>query len=371
MPAPNNSLLEAQADFGLNLLRETASNSKASVVLSPLSVAIALSMAYAGARDETEQELNKILADGQSQEKIHEYFGSLIETISETNKSYTLDSANRIYVKEGFNILDSYKKLLDAHYKGQFEAVDFLKGTETAKKINDFVEKTTHDKIKDLIDASSFNELTRVILVNAVYFKGSWAAKFDSKLTRSSTFFVSENNEQEVEMMQKKAKFPFYQDDDFQVVGLPYQGEDVYMYIVLPTARFGLDDVLKNMTGQKLLEIVQRRSKSEVRVELPKFKLESTHELTPILGRLGLHHSLDSSANFNGISEDGGLQISDILQKAFIEVNEEGTEAAAATAIQMRLLSASIEPEFIADHPFFYSIVTKSGDVLFNGVFRK
>ncbi|KAI1730898.1 serpin (serine protease inhibitor) domain-containing protein [Ditylenchus destructor] len=352
MSSTNNAILEAQSEFGLNLLRDVSANSKASVVLSPFSVAIALSMAYAGARDETEQELGQLLAKGESKERIHEYFGALINKIYAENKNYTLETANRIYVKENFSILDSYKQLLNAHYRGQFESVDFSRSVETAKLINDFVSKATHDKIHDLIEPDSLSELTR---------------------TQNKTFYVSEGNEKQVDMMRKTTRLPYHETDSYQVLGLPYEGQDVFMYVVLPKERFGLDALLKNLTGKDLLEIVQKRAKTEVVVSLPKFKLESTHLLTQILKQSGLTKSLSAAANFRGISDAGNLQISDIIQKAFIETNEEGTEAAAATAVQVRLMSARMDPdiEFTADHPFFYAIVTSQGDTLFNGVVRE
>lgn len=368
MASPSAVILEAQTDFGLNLLRQTVSNSKASTVLSPLSVAIALSMVYAGARHETEAELGQLLGKGQEKEKIHEYFGSLIEMICASNKNYTLETANRVFVKDGFPLLDAYKKILNDHYQGQFQSVDFAQAQAAAKTINQFVEEATHDKIHNLIDASSLDELTRLVLINAVYFKGSWASKFDEKRTQSKPFYVAEGNEKKVEMMQNTDSFIYHENNDVQVLGLPYENEEVFMFVVLPKERYGLENVLTNLTGKTLLKYLQKRNKRDVTVSLPKFKLESTHDLTSILKNAGLEHSFATSANFKGISDSGSLQISEVIQKAFIETNEEGTEAAAATGIQVRLLSAHIPPEFIADHPFLYVLTTNKGDVLFNGI---
>uniref|UniRef100_A0A915DCK1 Serpin domain-containing protein n=1 Tax=Ditylenchus dipsaci TaxID=166011 RepID=A0A915DCK1_9BILA len=368
----NALILEAQTDFGLNLLRQSTTNSKASVVLSPLSVAIALSMAYAGARDETEAELNKLLANGQPKEEVHKFFGMMLQKIAKSEKNYTLEAANRIYVKEDYPILEEYKKLLNNHYQGQFESVDFSQSQAAANKINEFVVNATHGKIHDLIEAGSLSGMTRMVLINAIYFKGTWAVQFDPKLTTKKAFYVSEGTEKQVDMMQKTSSFVYSDNGEMQLLGLPYKNNEVFMFVVLPKERYGLENVLKNLTGQSLLGLVQQRQKREVRVILPKFKLESTHTLAPILKNLGLQRSVSSSANFNGVSGSGGLQISEILQKAFIETNEEGTEAAAATAVMIRAMSA--RPDYVyftADHPFAYFLVTDAGEVLFNGVVQE
>jgi len=237
------------------------------------------------------------------------------------------------------------------------------------------VEEKTHEKIKDLIQSDSLNSLTRLVLINAVYFKGSWAKKFDSSFTTKQTFYVSDANNKQVDMMKMTAKFPYYETPDYQVLGMPYEGNDVFMYVILPRERFGLANVLKKLDGKTLLELVSKRAKSEVHVSLPRFKLESTHALNQMLKNLGMKKAFDPiGANFSGIAEDGeDLFISEVLQKAFIETNEKGSEAAAATSLQIQMLSASFPAEqldFVADHPFAYSIVTRSNDnaVLFNGL---
>ncbi|KAI1690878.1 serpin (serine protease inhibitor) domain-containing protein [Ditylenchus destructor] len=292
MSSTNHAILEAQSEFGLNLLREvSAANSKASVVLSPMSVGDALSIAYAGALDETEEELSQLLAKGEPKEQVHKYFGALMSKIYTENKSYTLETANRIYVQAGFSILDSYKQLLNAHYRGQFESVDFSRNVKTANLINDFVSKATHEEIHDLIEPGSLGELTRLLLINAVYFKGTWQNKFDPYATVNETFYVSEGIEKQVNTMHKTMELPYHETDSYQVLGLPYEGQDVFMYVVLPYERYGLDTLLKNLTGKDLLEIVQKRAETEVVVSLPKFKIESTHSLTQILKELGLSKS--------------------------------------------------------------------------------
>jgi len=372
---PNNPILEAQADFAVNLLRESVNaNQNASVIISPVSVAIALSMVYAGAKDQTADEIAAVIAKGQDSEKIHAYFGSLIQGIAgNAQKNYTLETANRIYVKESYTLLQAYKDVLKSHYLGEFQSVDFTRSAETAKAINDFVAEKTHDKIKDLIKPDNLDALTRLVLINAIYFKGNWASKFNASSTEKKPFYQTPDNEVQVDMMQKKSKEKFFYDenDAYQVLGMPYEGSEVFMFIVLPKERYGLEAVLKNLNGSALLNIVKNRRRSDVIVSIPKFKVESTHQLNEHLKKMGVNKAFDqAAANLGGIADlsNGQLYISDAIQKAFIEVNEDGSEAAAATAVVVTTKSAPMRPRTLnANHPFLYIIASHVGEIFFTG----
>jgi len=260
--------------------------------------------------------------------------------------------------------------VLDRHYNGQFQSVNFSQSTAAAKIINDFVEQATRGKIKDLIDPSGLDGMTRLILVNAIYFKGSWQSKFMPQSTKQDKFYVKEGVEKMVDMMHQKQKFVYSADDSMQVLGMPYVGEDVYMYVFLPKERFGLAALLKSLNGKKLMDTLANKNKEEVIVSLPKFKVESTHGLVPILKEMGISKAFSRDANFNGISTAGQLYISDVIQKAFVEVNEEGTEAAAATGVVMMARSSlPRNPSFKADQPFAY-VIEQNGSVLFGGVYQ-
>uniref|UniRef100_A0A914C8X6 Serpin domain-containing protein n=1 Tax=Acrobeloides nanus TaxID=290746 RepID=A0A914C8X6_9BILA len=364
------SLLEAQADFALQLLRASAPNAEKSLILSPVSISIALAMCHAGAGNETALQIAKAIASGSaSNEDIRKHFSSLMAELNAPNKTYALDSANRIYVNNKFELLDTYKQILTESFEGKFENIDFSKAPEAAQKINAFVEKATRDKIRNLISPNMIDSLTRVILVNAIYFKGNWADKFNKERTEEKPFHLSENNERQIQMMKMTADFPYYENEDFQVLGLPYQGEEIYMYIVLPTKRFGLSEVLKNLTGKTLIGFVQHRRKSEVFVELPRFKLETSLSLGDTLKKLGIVEAFKDSADFSGMTGSKDLYISEVVHKAFIEVNEEGTEAAAATGVGV-VRPEDAPPIFIADHPFLYLLVSNSGHIVFTGIFR-
>jgi serine protease inhibitor len=368
---PSSPIIEAQANFAIQLLRESAaSNSNASLVVSPISVAIALSMVYTGAKDETKKQISQLIAKDASEDEINRHFGGVLQSFAAENKSYTLETANRVYLKKGFPILDTFKNAITQYYEGQFSEIDFGNAAGAAKEINGFVENTTHDKIKDLIPADSITTDTRLILINAIYFKGTWLNQFDKKGTAKKTFYPAEGKEIETDMMKAKANFIYYEEDAAQVLGLPYKGEDLFMFVILPKERFGLSDMLKNLSGERLSLYVQKRSKSEVIVELPKFKIETSVNLKSALTAMGLTRVFSDEANFSAISDAEPLKVDDVFHKAFIEVAEEGTTAAASTGLMVNARSAAISPtRFYADHSFFYVIVNNDGHILFGGNF--
>lgn len=380
------TIANAQADFALNLLRAISSangGQPESTIVSPISVSIALSMAFAGAKGETATEMSRMLAKEDLSEtdsnKLHAYFGTLLQTLkNHANKEYTLEMADRVYVKSSFNILDSYIAIIDQHYCGQFESVNFEQNQATAKEINNFVAHATHDKIHDLISPRMLTADTRMVLINAIYFKGNWMEQFKPERTSKDTFFVSEDGQEALmDMMHQTHKFIYHEAEEFQLLGLPYVGEKVLMFVLLPKERFGLRQMLANLDGQKLLELVQFDEQEEVEVTLPKFKLECTHALNEPLKAMGIANAFSDCANFGGISAAEPLKIDQVVQKAFIEVNEEGSEAAAASGVVIanRCMAYPMQPKpkFVADHPFAFFIMAgmqqQQQQLLFNGIF--
>ncbi|KAL3087631.1 hypothetical protein niasHS_009839 [Heterodera schachtii] len=360
-PPPNALIVEAQANFALNLVREVSKGGR-SFIVSPFSVAIALSMVYAGARENTGKEIGKLLANGAPDSEVHKYFGALLDAIKNDGcNDYILEVANKVYMREGFKVMDAFKEQIAEYYGGQFEEADFSDSAGTAQKINQFVEEATHQKIRGPL-----------VLVNAVYFKGNWAERFNEKYTKKKTFFVDEQNSKELEMMHKTADFIYFEDGHLQLLGMPYKGGEVFMFVLLPKDRFGLDKLLANLNGKRLLELTKKREKMKVQVVLPKFKLESTLQLKQSLASMGMANAFSDSANFDGIAEGDSLKISDVVQKAFIEVNEEGTVAAAVTIIRPVVCSACSElapPKFVANRPFAAFLVNYGQIMLFNSIF--
>lgn len=238
-------------------------------------------------------------------------------------------------------------------------------------KINKWVEDVTRQKIKDLIGEGAITALTRVVLVNAIYFKGNWANQFKPENTSKGKFKLIKGQEKECDMMHltKKFRFGFNEDLKFSVVELPYSGDSLGMVILLPQKADGLPELEKSLTPKVLSAAMEQTRSVEVNLQLPKFKMESSFTLNDALSSLGMQDLfIEGKADLSGVNGDTDLSVSKVLHKAFVEVNEEGTEAAAATAVVMRKRCAAIREDFIADHPFLFLIRdAKSGMVLFMG----
>jgi len=369
---PNQVILEAQADAAVKMLLLVSKGGSSTTIFSPLSVSIAMAMAYAGAKDKTAEEIGKFLANGAPEAEVHGFFGELQKAIQQPRKDYTLEMANKVYVKSNFPILEGFNAAIEGHYGvGQFESGDFTQSVATTQKINDFVANATHDKIRDLISTDSLNEDTRLVLINAIYFKGMWADKFEKYNTRKKPFYSLEGTKQ-LEMMYQSAEFIYHKEKEFQLLGMPYVGDEMCMFVLLPTERFGLGKLLENMSGKKLMTLLtnpNNQYKSKVEVTLPKFKLESTHKLIGPLKKLGVVSAFGAHADFGKITDTEPLLISQVIQKAFIEVNEEGTEATAASGCFLNYSLVILK--FVADHPFAAFICKRdTGNILFATVFH-
>ena len=369
MSSPLPAMIEAQADFALSLLRESGVNS--STILSPISISIALAMVYLGAKENTAAQIRNTIAKGVSEEEIHAHFASVLSLINSNDLNVTLESANRVYVQNDFKLLDSYVEGIKKHYAGELEEIDFAQASAAADKINGFVAKSTHDKIQNLISPDSLNDLTRLVLINAIYFKGEWDKQFKEEHTRDADFYASPDNTKKVKMMSLESKFPYYETDDYQVLGLPYKNKQVTMYVILPRERFGLENLVNNMTASTLSQLLAKKGTTTVKVQLPRFKIEASFQLVDALKKLGITEAFEDSANFSGISEQGDLKVTDVIHKAFIETNEKGSEAAASTAAvlknRMRPAQPPVVPTFVADHGFIYCVEDNNQNILFIG----
>ncbi|KAI6181251.1 putative serpin-like protein [Aphelenchoides besseyi] len=351
------AFIEATTEFAVGLLRETAINSTASCILSPISIALALSLAYSGSSGDTRKEFDSVFAKGGiNNEALNSLFHQTLQQLTSPDKNITLEIANRAYTDQRLNIKPEYKELITKNFNGDFKQVDFSQADSTVKEINDFVAKTTHDKIQNLLSNDAISAQTKLVLINAVYFKGNWFKQFDEKRTTDEKFFVAENKDQQVKMMKMKTKVNYVENSDVQVLELPYADSHASFVAFLPKEKFGLADWVKKTNGSELLKLKSQFERREVNIELPRFKINSQIELNDVLDKLGFSEGFSKQADFSGITSDGDLFISQVIHKAFIESNESGTEAAASTAIIMsRMIGDPIE-QFVADHPFLFGV---------------
>jgi serpin B len=341
---------------------------------SPYSISTALAMTWAGARGMTEKQMAEVLHFTLSQAELHKAFASVEKQLNEAGEEgrYQLSVANALWGQAGYNLLKEFLELTELSYGAGLREVDFVTQREKTRQIiNAWVEEKTNNRIKDLIKPTELNALTRLVLTNAIYFKGDWAIQFDKKKTRDEPFKPAKDKEVMVPMMYIKERFKYWADDKLQVLELPYDGEELSMIILLPNEIDGLAGVEKSLAIDKLNEWSESLRKQEVVVYLPKFKVITRFDLSEYLRKMGMPDAFSLGvADFSGITGQKDFYISKVIHKAFVAVNEEGTEAAAATAVVSGFISPPPRPVvvFRVDRPFIFIIKdNQSQSILFIG----
>lgn len=371
-------LSSANTLFTLELFHTLKESSPTgNIFFSPFSISSALAMVILGAKGSTAAQLSKTF-HFDSVEDIHSRFQSLNAEVSKRGASHTLKLANRLYGEKTYNFLPEYLASTQKMYGADLAPVDFLHASEDARKeINQWVKGQTEGKIPELLSVGVVDSMTKLVLVNAIYFKGMWEEKFMTEDTTDAPFRLSKKDTKTVKMMYQKKKFPFGYISDLKckVLEMPYQGGELSMVILLPKdiedESTGLKKIEKQITLEKLLEWTKRENLEfiDVHVKLPRFKIEESYTLNSNLGRLGVQDLFSSSkADLSGMSGSRDLFISKIVHKSFVEVNEEGTEAAAATGGIATFCMLLPEEEFTVDHPFIFFIRhNPTSNVLFLG----
>ncbi len=342
--------------------------------LSPYSLSTALAMTWAGARGETEKEMAAALRFPLGQESLHPAYGALIDELNAAGRSgdFALAVANRLWGQAGYKILPEFRKTVKASYGAELVPADFRNDSEGVRKeINGWVEQQTKNKIRDLIGPNVLGSDTRMVLVNAIYFKGLWKDAFDERVTAPTPFHREGAAPVDAQMMRRVDHYRYAEDADVQVLELPYKGEGLSMIVLLPRAADGRKALEDRLSAGKVQSWMDAMQSKKVDVRLPRFKMTSQFSLAEQLGALGMKSAFTGDADFSGMTGNRDLFISAVIHKAFVDVNEKGTEAAAATAVVMELTAARPEPpsvEFKADHPFVFLIRDNaSGAILFLG----
>ncbi|KAF1372808.1 hypothetical protein PFLUV_G00253710 [Perca fluviatilis] len=373
-------LSKANNTFSLALLKKFGDDDKTeNIFYSPFSISSALAMVMLGARGNTATQMSECLKTKDCQDDVHVSFAQLLSELNKAGAPYALSVANRLYGEQSYQFVEDFLGKTKKHYNAELETVDFKAGSEAARlNINSWVQKQTQDKIKDLLGKGVVDSLTRLVLVNAIYFKGNWNRQFEESATRDAQFRLNKNDTKPVKMMHQKSKFPltYIPEASCQILEMPYKGEELSMLIFLPNemedSTTGLEKLEKQLTYENFMEWTRpdMMDKVEVQVGLPRFKLEESYDMKEVLVSMGMVDAFDmAKSDFSGMSPANDLVVSKVVHKAFVEVNEEGTEAAAATAAIMMMRCMPMRPTmFIADHPFIFFIRHNSSmSVLFAG----
>ena len=341
--------------------------------LSPASIATALAMTYAGAGGETAIQMAAALHSTLNADTLAGDFGSLIADLNTAGQNnYSLSLADALWGQQGYSFLAPFLSLMQADYGGGLHQVDFAGATEAARQtINNWVAQETNNKIQNLIPEGALDSLTKLVLTNALYFKGQWATPFNASLTQNAAFTLGSGSQEQVPTMHATNSYRYMQSGSYQVLELPYAGNRLVMDVLLPSAGSGPSGLDASQLPADLNGWLQGLTSQQVAVSLPKFTMTTQFNLNQSLQALGMTDAFTNLADFSGISTNP-LYISAVIHKAFIDVDEAGTEAAAATAIVMEptAIMRPIMPPIVfdADHPFLFLIRdTQSGSVLFMG----
>jgi serpin B len=377
---PVATLVQGNSAFALDLyahLREGDGNR----FVSPFSISTALAVAYVGAQEETALQIAKALRFKLPPPELHPAFHKLIALLHGRNVSpadtarpadVQLFTANALWTQSGERILPDFQKRIEIDYQGGLHPVDFHHAPDQARQtINAWVEEKTKGKINDLLKSTHISAQTLVIITNAIYFHALWASPFTKAKTSQQDFHASQSDVVRVDMMNQAGRFRYCDEGSIQALELPYKGDTLAMVILLPKTKDGLGQLESSLTAPKLEGWLTKLASRRVDVSLPRFKLSAECELKDALSELGMPVAFKrGEADFSGITGTRELAISAVVHKAFVEVEETGTEAAAATGVVYARTAAVAQPPaiFRADHPFFFLIRdVETGTILFLG----
>ncbi|MFA6361863.1 serpin family protein [Methanoregula sp.] len=374
------SVAEANNRFSASLYHQLAAGDAThNLFFSPFSISSALAITYEGARGTTADEIRSVFFFPANQTVMREGYAAENAAINAGDAGYTLSTANALWAEKTYVFLPAYTATAQQYYGANTTNLDFVNQPEASRKtINSWVADKTNNKILDLLPEGSIDALTRLVITNAVYFKGTWEKQFDANQTADAPFTTPDGSQVTVKMMQQTgedATYPYAATADLQMISLPYtakEGKGLSMVILLPRGN-SLSAAVPYLDPANLSALEQSAFSRQVKVYIPKFKVETQYSLPGTLAAMGMPTAFSGNADFSGMDGTKDLYISDVVHKAYIETNEEGTEAAAATGVVMKSLAVAPGyeepvPVFRADHPFLFLIQDNdTGTILFTG----
>ena len=371
------TLVAGNNAFAMDLYQQLRGES-GNLFYSPYSISLAMAMTYAGARGETAAQMAEVMRYTLAQDALHPAFNALDQELASRKidpqagmgKGFQLNIANSLWGQKDYAFRQEFLDRLAMNYGAGMRLVDYLHDTERARlKINAWVSDQTEEKIQDLIPQGALNMETRLVLANAIYFNAAWARPFEELNTKEQLFTTLDGSEVSTSLMNQTETFRYASGAGWQAAELPYEGHQMSMVILLPE-REGFTDFEAGLDEGQLQTILDEMSSVKVDLYLPKFTTESEFALSKTLRAMGMLDAFSMAADFSGMTDTDELFISEVLHKAFVDVDEEGTEAAAATAVIMeaKAMPAIEKPVVMrVDHPFIFLIRDKTGTILFAG----
>jgi serpin B len=370
LDSADSAVVQSCNEFGFKIFKEIVREDKDSTIfISPYSVSIALAMVYNGSNGATREAIAKTLEVTRLRiDEVNQSLRNLSELFPTIDPKVTFKIANSIWHSEDPPVKPAFVELNKSCFNAEVSAVNFA-DPNTIKIINDWVERSTNGKIKDMV-RPPLNPMTAMILIDAIYFKGDWSLRFDTLQTRDDSFTAYDGAKAPCKLMHRDDVFPYFENDEFQCIELPYGDKLFSMVILLPKPEIDIDSLTERLSADAWNDWRSRLRMKKGEIFLPRFRLEYTKELNDALTAMGMGIAFTHSANFDEMVERGPVWIDEVLHKSFVQVDEKGTEAAAATSIGMATTAAPPSPGFVmrVDRPFLFLIqAANSGMVLFAG----
>lgn len=366
--APLDAVVAGCRGFTFALLKRLGTE-RGNAFFSPFSLSSALAMVSSGARGKTAAELARVL-ELPSEAGVHGSLGELarLATAAADTGGATLAIANGLWGQKGRPFVEGFVTLNSAHYGAGLNLVDFVKNPESARRaINRWVEHATRSKIRELLPPRSVTALTRLVLTNAIYFKGDWLYPFARTATAPGRFHPASGRAVEVPLMHRKGEYEYFESDDLQALELPYRGRGLSLWLLLPAGKTSLERLEGALTPRYFEDILARADSAMVQLTLPRFSCQTSYELADTLKAMGAPAAFSDGADFSGMTREP-VKLDDVIHKACIEVTESGTEAAAASGVQVMRKGLMVPRTFTADRPFLYFVVDRRrGTILFAG----
>jgi serpin B len=368
----HTTLINASNDFGFDLYKNTIKfeSSDKNVITSPLSVSMALSMLLNGTHGQSTSDLMKTLRLDVTKEENNKVCLDLLDYLPKTDPKVTINISNSIWARADFKLLDSFVTSLKNYFNSEITSLDFLDKTKTKNTINAWVDKSTNGKIKTIVDDISDDHV--LFIINAVYFNAPWTKEFEAKNTKKTNFNLMDGSTKSVDMMySNELKFKYFRNDDVEIIELPYGSGQYAMTAIMPNEVSKFSAVEATLSNQKFNEWKGKlTSVSKYDLYFPKFELDYEIDLKNALSSMGMASLFSSSADLSGISQMGQLEVSEVKHKTYMKVNEQGTEAAAATSVGV--VVTSMPPTINFNKPFFLFITEKNTNaILFSGRIMK
>jgi serine protease inhibitor len=363
------SLVQSGNSFAFDIFSQVMKNAgeNENVMISPMSISYALSMTLNGASGTTRTAMMEALRqNGITVDEINNSYKNLTEDLLSVDKRVLITIANSVWTEKDFTVKQAFIDILTNYYKAESKSFD-IDDSSAPDKINAWIEDNTNGLIKKMIDKLEDNDV--MLLINAIYFKGKWKLQFDKSKTTDLPFYKSGSSQVDVPMMRQETEFGVYQGDGFVLAEFPYGQGNFVMDIILPDAINGLDNILSSVTDAGFSSWVSQMTSKKIDVSFPRFKYGFKKKLKDVLSDMGMGIAFTDAADFSNISEQYDLLLNEVTHQSFIETNEEGTEAAAATVVEIGVTSVPVSPMvFKMDHPFMYIIrETTTNSIIFMG----